>query len=1252
MNWQGKLAKLFSLIFLTILLASCTGNYCVEADEFDNEFVQVKANPVNDGIFGTVYNHNEGGQTASWHETGLRANGKPFLLHISGSWIPWYGNSVSDSKLGGISTCNFCSKKNKDENCICAKNQEPAPEQGIDGKVFTVDCDINQNDPKKCSCTKLNGKVTDEGVYHFPLNYYDKNHAIKTPDNQSGACKYSAGMGLYLGLFGVSGNETPIRVYHLFSEKTTCSINRNANGECKDANGIDQTKYVFRSANNAIFVKDDMDGNNGNNNDISNDTHHRPNEFVKLMIHDRYYSDNFGQYNVTFLEGIGRDGDTGLLEFLVSIVEDSMMGVKDENGVKKGGVLEFMYRSIVQDSYFSSTLQVCLSLYIAFFGLATLIGIVEITKKELLSRLLKLSLVIFFTTPDSWYWYNKFVVTFFKDGMDVLITMFSEFITNDIEASNPIKIAQSISSNPDGGGSRFSYVDTMLKSLFSANVTKKIWGLFFEGFFGFIYIAAIYALIFFFAYVMLLAALVYAVTLMKLIFVLALGPIFIVFSLFGQTNDMFKNWLGFIGARSLEMVMLFLILFTFVMFIDGKFFEMLHYRVCTESKNFGFFSFGILMAEVGGRGLVDWFRMFLGLAGLIYILMEILKKIPDLAGQLITIGGVANNNGEGGGNNASAMKTAGIAMGAAAGLAGSALKNGLSTGGGAAFRAIRTASRASGLSGAIDKAFDKIPVRGVRTRLRDSVIDNAISLGKKDAASNGLKPDTLAYNQHVRNFAMNNGKEGILAFQHNNKKKAALYDFDSKKIDARLAQKLEKEPLQKFLENEAKKIKEGDPSKIPLGKDMDQHLKAAARTWADKTLGGGAESINGHLKDLKGFMNKKGKLSDSDAAKKFAHNTELQDKFLQYKQERAFEKGKKASAETGKNFMRKVGYEENRANDWRDTIGLDTGKGLNPLSRVEFADKFIGSKEKRASFSEKTRAAMEKVASNYLKNGGYDDDRKKLNEVFSAKIDALGKGDPKNSFYGRQLQKKLDKDLKLLDQKRELFKQSLMDKMEKDIMSVKDSKVKDQMRQDAATELKRIEALHLAKLNSNNWDDLKDYNGKIKAGVKDGLIDIDGNSLFEAKARAELLAANAKDSPAGGNSLGMQASNAGLTVGNAGLSGGVSGVLLTAADVSGSKESVNQQLINMRSAMKSQSERAAKGAKQNMEMQENAAAAAQAEIASLKASGDTSAATTAKISNLESTASTAKQKALDFKAEQKSAEQEASRYERDIDSLK
>lgn len=1124
MNWQKKIAKLLSLICFALALASCDGNYCVEADEFDNDYVKVKSNPTEDGIFGTNYDNVDGGQVATWHETGLRANGQPFLIQISGSWIPWYGSAITDAKLNALSRCNFCAKKHNvsTENCICYKGQTPQPELDPGGNpvkvlngagvMAVVDCSIpaNQIDPSKCTCTTRNGRVTDDSVFHFPLNFYKKDHSIRLPDDQGGACKYDAGLGLYLGLFGVSGSEMPIRVYHLFSEATVCPINRNRNGECKDESGVDQTKYVFRSANNAIFVKDDRAGNNGTDTNLDDNIYHKPNEFVKVIIYDRYYSDNYGQYNLNFLQGVTRDGDTGLLEFLVQIMEDALLGKKDQNLVRHGGIVQFMYKAIVQDTYFAATLQICLSIYIAFFGFSTLLGVVEISRKELLTRLIKLSLIIFFTTPTSWTFYNSIVVSFFQDGMNVLVSMFSDFVNAELDENNPIYIAKMVSPNTDTNASRFSYVDTMIKTMFSDNVTKKIWGLFFESFFGFIYIAAIYFLIGFFVYVMLVSAAVYVITLMKLIFVLALGPIFIAFSLFGQTEQMFKNWLGFIGARSLEMIIFFLILYTFVMFIDHKFTQMLTYRVCTHSINFGLFSFGILLAEPH-RGFVEWIQLLLVLGGLIYILQEIVNKIPDLAGQLISIGGVGNID-DGAGNNRSAFKMAGAMMASVKGLAGKALSFGLSEGGGAAFRALRTASRASGISGAIDKVGNAIPVRGIRTRLRDNIIDDAIKKGKASAAQNGLKEGSKAFDNHVRNFVYNDTKAGLLNFKRDHKTKAALYDFSAETIGKRLDQKLVNEPLKKFLKDEAKKLKGMDPEKIPLGRDMERHMQEAANKWAEKNLAGGSSSIEGHLKDLKGFIKEKGALSNAEAAKKFAGNEELKSKFLQYKQEQALEKGKKPDSGTGKEFMRQAGYEEKRSNGFLDAIGIHTGKGWNPLARVGLIDR-LGNRLGNDKLKKATDEAMAKAAADYLKKGGSADEKDQLRDYYKKK--AAGNED---TFYGRQLlgktdkngehvPGKLDKKLDDVEKKRDYFKQVLVNKIGAELKNKTDEE-KEGMREEALKHLEEMKRRHEELLLDPDSPARMRANGGIEA-YRDGLVDFNGSSLFEAKARAQMLGCSA-----------------------------------------------------------------------------------------------------------------------------------------------
>lgn len=1132
---QKNLNKIFALLFLLVALAACDGEGCIEPDEFDNQYVKVNSNPVDDGIYGS-YDHQVGGQTAGWHETGLTSNGQGFILHVAGKWVPWNGAAFTQNALGNLPRCNFCAKKNNRaaDNCICYSTAGPQPEIQQNGLPASTCTEEEQDNPTKCTCTKKNGRATDYGVFHFPLTYYNKDHTLKLPDEQGDVCKYDRGMGLYLGLFGRSGGDMPIRVYHLFSEVMICPITLNSQGQCIDRDGNDRSKYLFRSANNRIFVKDDQAGNDGTDTNPADDIYHQPNEYVKLIIQDRFYSDNYGGYDVTFLQGVQRDGDTGLLEYLVRTVENSLLGENDESGVRRGSVLEYMYKAIIQDSYFAVTVQVCLSLYIAIFGVAVTLGLADITKKELMSRVMKIGLVIFFVSPNSWYWYNKLIVTWFKDGMDFMVHWLTDLGNANIDENAAIRIAQMTKDMPGSSSSRFAYIDILIKTLLSDNVTKKIWGLLLQSIFGILYIVGIYCLIGYFIYVMLTAASVYIVNLIKMVFVLSLGPIFIVFTLFGQTKDMFNKWLAFVGARTLEIILLFLVLYTMVMLIDRKFNDLFSYRVCYEWLTIGKFSlFSILKAQTS-RGLVDWVHDMAVIAGLIYMLQLLMDQIPQLSGALINIGGEAGGTStdQGKGQTSSSMKLAGAAMSTARGLISDGVKGALTVGGGNVYSAARAASRASGLSGLIDSAGDKIPFRGVKARIRDSIIDKAISEGKKAAAANGLKPGTKAYDDAVRSFAMSDKKAGLRAWQHNNPNKNTLYDMTQANIDKRLEHHLVKEPLKKQIKETAKKLKNLPANQIPLGKDMHAAIKAQVRDWAEKNLSGGAASIDQHLHNMKGLIEDSSRMSSTQAAKAFAGNEDLKNKYMQHLQDRKMEENKKYESSwlkklensvrkdafgldnirdaknrlfrndaksVAENFARRVGYKEKEGKGLLDYLGINTGKGAGVMSRIHALD------INRDKFARQAVDAQGKAARAYLTKGGTMNEKDKLKDYYNKKTSSLEEG-----FYKRQLNKKNQEKQEGIDKKRIGHKQSLADKIKQDMeektkgMDNKSKEWKDLEKQMRA-EYETMKQRHMEEQrNAVGYPDRTKNFGGIE-NYRDGLIDFEGNTLFEAAKRLEFM---------------------------------------------------------------------------------------------------------------------------------------------------
>ena len=994
MNLTKKITQIFSLIFLSLFLASCEVDGCVEADEYDTESSVVEANPVKDGVSGT-YEHNVGGQKAEWHDTGLKSNNEAFIILISGAWSPWNGVGMSDKTLSATPRCNFCAKKNGVPNCICYSGQIPEAETCPDGnkcatftkpsgEVVPLNCSSHehQNNPASCTCTnnpEYGSALDASGVNHIPLNVLTKNGDVKIADQQS-SCKYDRGMGAYIGLFGNNGSDVPLRVYHLLSFNKVCNVVTNSNGECLDANGKDISRYSFSSANGRNFVKDDS---------VSPIQYHGPNEVVKLIILDSYYSDNYGRYNLVFMRGVGTTRDSGLLESMVTMVEESLLGkINTTSGERDGGIIKFMYKSIVQDSVFIKVLQISLSLYIAVFGAATLFGVAEITRKEIYSRIVKIGLIVFFTSAGSWKMYNNIVVNFFIDGMNYAVAGImdlSDSSTIDLKdngETSVLKISQMNRESDLSSATRFSYVDLTIKKLLSENTAKKVFGLFFGNYYGIILIPMIYMLIGFYVYVMVLVATMYLVNLIKIIFALSLGPVFICFSMFKNTQQMFKNWVSFLGARSLEILFLFLILYNFLIIIDQHFTTLLAFRVCPQVYNLKLFSIKILKAE-SGRNFVDWIAESAIIAGLLFIMKLVVDKAQSVSGALITIDGVDNKDNKGGESNmASGALGQVMALGKsiASGGLGYAERGGAIALKGAAMAARKTAG-AMGIASAWNRAGEAVGFRGLRTRARDSIIDAQIDKFAKEAKAQGLSPEKS--DQYVRQktvAAIQNqgkliGKANPTVSDHS-PGKLALAGVDIASTLKRLDQKLIRDPMREMIKEEAKKLRSS--GKIPLTKsEMRDKIRENVQKEMEKRLTASgidpskaafhlrkmdSSNLSSYLHYGKGFG--KGdieraayegsyeSMGTSQAAKLFAKNPEEKNKYLDYLQ--------------AQEIKRHQATEDSKSSSWKivrgvSRLGNAISKGYDNIRR----DVENNPKMARENFLRKSE-----IQNNYRSRGG------------------------------------------------------------------------------------------------------------------------------------------------------------------------------------------------------------------------------------------------------------------------------------------
>ncbi len=620
----SKIVLLLSILFL----ASCGTSdeeYCVKPTDFDQDSVFLPAGPSSKSVIQGEYDPQSGGQIRDWINSGYVSDGSAFSIRISGSWNPW-------STLVNAPPCKMVARYDNAFTHYCYRNSHDNGD-----KVADINNLNNTND----NCINL-GSLNNAkyGIYHIDRCSLSLNEKTKNPADQNEGV-YTKGIGAYIGLFGKNGYETPLRAYHLFTEKELCDVVRNATSSlCLDKKGNDITTYVFESVNNKIFVKDDLGANDGLDKTSSDDIYHKAREAVKLTIHDTYYSDNSGGYYIIFDKGVIKAGDKGVFEYVVSLFEDYLFGDADVNTQERdGGLIKEFYSKIVANSTFIDIVQLLIAFYIIIFGVAIIMGVAQVSGNDALARIVKLGLIMFFISPTSWYFYNEYVVGLFKNGMDSLIKLFGDIADKVYDESSLIHVAKANREVASSNSTRFSFVDYLISKLFSESVARKIGGLFFGYSLGFLWVLMIgFAIIAFFL-VMMLAAFAYIDNLIRMSILLAVGPMLFPFWLFSKTSGIFTKWAGTLASSSVSILLLFISLYNMLIILDVKFTELFAFRVCLKYVYLGYLiPIRVFVADPGLSGFaVNLVEIF----GLIYITKVVIEKIPEVSSGIIKIAGVS-----------------------------------------------------------------------------------------------------------------------------------------------------------------------------------------------------------------------------------------------------------------------------------------------------------------------------------------------------------------------------------------------------------------------------------------------------------------------------------------------------------------------------------------------------------------------------------------------------------------------------------
>ncbi|GMO57044.1 MAG: hypothetical protein Ta2D_02590 [Rickettsiales bacterium] len=306
--------------------------------------------------------------------------------------------------------------------------------------------------------------------------------------------------------------------------------------------------------------------------------------------------------------------------------------VNDNSGFAKR-----FYVKLITSSYYQAFLKIGFTLSLSIYGLWSLMGFAKITHSELIKRMCRIGFIYLFVSETGWFYYEKFVIAFFKDGVDYMT-----FAMTGVFSQNGTIMGALQRNDFSDASILFTGTDRNLALMFSTEVSYKIFGLLFVSFFGWAYVIILYGSIMTYLFAMAEVFVSYVTAHLIVSILLGFGPIFIAFLAFEKTKKMFDKWINAIVGFSLEQILMLTTMHLFNVIIYGALKFTLSYRVCWRPiwvLNLPFFGRMNLLhfwkasnastAADAAKDVPGLFRILI-----IYILADLIKSFLSMASSL------------------------------------------------------------------------------------------------------------------------------------------------------------------------------------------------------------------------------------------------------------------------------------------------------------------------------------------------------------------------------------------------------------------------------------------------------------------------------------------------------------------------------------------------------------------------------------------------------------------------------------------
>ncbi len=281
-----------------------------------------------------------------------------------------------------------------------------------------------------------------------------------------------------------------------------------------------------------------------------------------FKVLDSYYLDNSGGVVIDLISGIYQEG-------IVTLIVKTF-----SNYINKAS--QVLFQNFLKESKFLTLVKTLILLYISLTFTTFLLGISNITKNELVMRLLKISIVmvLLINVNDAFNFFNLYLISWFNS----ISQNFSDVVMSSLYDKNS---PNSLDLALPAGASYLTMYDTLIKQITSASISNKIWSLLFTSYFY--YIPLLYFCLLLIMIIVFKLTMYYILAIFQIALLVTMLPIFIIMILFKFTTELFQNWLKYMSSSALLIIVSTATAGLMFKLLGEPLGELFHYKVCYKT---------------------------------------------------------------------------------------------------------------------------------------------------------------------------------------------------------------------------------------------------------------------------------------------------------------------------------------------------------------------------------------------------------------------------------------------------------------------------------------------------------------------------------------------------------------------------------------------------------------------------------------------------------------------------------------------